>query len=72
MKFKCLTEVLSNSVKRMKVNLFDPVLRTNNKTVSLGLVVIGAFALLSAVLSVNSLWDLLIDSKDSRQENAKS
>ena len=46
--------------------------KTNKKSVSLGLVVIGAFALLSTVLSVNLNHEDVEELSEVENENAKS
>ena len=57
---------------RPRARNFSPLdlLKTNKKSVSLGLVVIGAFALLSTVLSVNLSGESVEDLEEN--ENAKS
>ena len=62
-----------NSAKRSRVINLNPLelFKTNKKSVSLGLVMIGAFALLSTVLSVNLSQKESGDS-EVKNENAKS
>ena len=57
-----------------RIKSVDPLLllKTNRKSVSLGLVVIGAFALLSTLLTVNLSPDSLDGSQDTAEESAKS
>ena len=57
--------------RAVNLNPLD-MFKTNKKSVSLGLVVIGAFALLSTVVSVSLTQDSAKEEQTEENENAKS